>query len=78
LTSTFVTGSTTPTSRTLTWRSSAVTVPSRNGRLSALAAGFSFPFREAKTTPVPTRVIPTTETRIHFFFMARTPRLSSP
>ena len=43
-TSTLVTGSTTPTSRTETWRSSAWTLPSRNGVLSApLASAFSRP-----------------------------------
>src|SRR5512140_1152593 len=66
-TSTFVSGSTTPTSRTLTWRSSACTLPRRKGGLSA-SLDFSLP-RDAKTTPPPARTtIPAAE-RIHLIFL---------
>src|ERR1019366_4181166 len=64
-TSTFVSGSTTPTSRTLTWRSSACTFPSRNGGSGSLA--LTFP-RGAKTTPPPARRITPADARIHLSF----------
>ena len=67
-TSTFVRGSTTPTSRTLTWRSSAWTLPRRKG---VLASAFfplpSLPLR-VKNMPV-AKATPATETMTHRFFM---------
>src|ERR1035437_1326682 len=65
LTSTFVSGSTTPTSRTLTWRSSACTFPSRNGGSGSLALSL---LREAKTTPPPASRITPADARIHLSF----------
>src|SRR5664279_5233320 len=65
-TSTLVSGSTTPTSRTLTWRSSACTFPTRNGGASG-SLPFSLP-RDAKRTPPPARRSTPADARIHLSF----------
>ena len=67
-TSTLVRGSTTPTSRTLTWRSSAWTFPSRKGVVaSAFLPLPSLPFR-VRNMPA-ARATPATDAMIHRFFM---------
>src|SRR5262249_60241256 len=72
LTSTFVTGPTTPTSRTEPCRSSAWTLPSRNGVLSALGSVLSLPLL-AFMKATPPRARSTTRMPIHFFFFTRNP-----
>src|ERR1017187_2989431 len=67
LTSTFVSGSTTPTSRTLTWRSSACTFPIRNGGWSgSLALSL---LRAATTAPPPASRMTPADVRLQLSFL---------
>src|SRR5436305_13292858 len=64
LTSTLMSGSTTPTSRTLTWRSSDCTLPRRNGDSST--SGFDLVVARA-TTRVPARITTAEPAITHLF-----------
>src|SRR6185295_11756784 len=65
LTSTLISGSTTPTSRTLTCRSSAWTLPRRNG--DSFSSGLFLVVARATTMPPATRI--TTAMAITFFLL---------
>src|SRR5436305_11568995 len=75
LTSTLISGSTTPTSRTLTWRSSVCTLPRRNG--DSFVSGLERVVARA-TTRLPARRTTAEPAITHFLFLRmRNPSLTS-